>query len=90
MMARWHLWLGIMTLTAGFALREHAHSLAAQDWAIDTAKRMSDPDGPPACVFDCSHVLSGDAGLLGWIAMVLMVLGVALVVFSSVRRHQPD
>jgi hypothetical protein len=90
MTKQWRLWLGVVMLVVGFGLRERAHALAAHEWVIETASRAAstDPDGPPACVFDCSHKLSGDAGMLGWFAIALMALGIFLLVWSSVRRRQ--
>ena len=72
-------------LVIGFAIRERAHAIAAHEWVIETARRTTDPEGPPACVFDCSHKLLGDAAVLGWFAIGLMVLGGVLLVWSSVR-----
>ena len=75
-------------LAVGFALREYAHALAAHDWVVETANRMGNPEGPPACVFDCAHRLSAEAATLGWFAVALMALGVLLLVWSSVKLHR--
>ncbi|MGZ3172178.1 MAG: hypothetical protein ACXWJC_03710 [Croceibacterium sp.] len=90
MMKHWRLWLGVAMLMIGFGLREHAHALAAQDWVSETARRLASnhPEEPPACVFDCSYKLSGDAETLGWIAIGMMALGLALLVSSSMRRDR--
>jgi hypothetical protein len=90
-MKHWRVWLGITMLLLGFGLREHAHALAAQDWVMDTAERMSsnDPNKPPACVFDCYHRLSGDAALIGWFALAMTFAGTALLVWSWLRRVEP-
>ena len=85
MKRRWRLWLGLVLLALGFAMREHAHSLAVQNRVVETVNRMRNPDGPPACVFDCAYRFSGDAAMFGWFAIALMVLGALLVVWSSVR-----
>lgn len=90
MMLRWRLWLGLLMLLVGFGLREHAHALATQDRVIETARRLTTikPDGLPACVYDCSYNPSGDAAILGWVSMGLMVVGVSLLVWSSVMRSK--
>lgn len=85
---RWQLWLGLLMLLVGFGLREHAHAMAAHEWVTETASRLASirPDGPPACVYDCSHEMSGDVAILGWVSVGLMVSGVSLLVWSSVIR----
>lgn len=88
MRRHWRLWLGFVLLVVGFAMREHAHSLAAQDWVVETASQVKNPDGPPACVFHCAHRLSGEAAIFGWFAIALMVMGALLLVWSSVRLHR--
>ena len=88
MNSRRQVWIGLVMLLAGFCLRERAHAMAAQSWIAETVARMASPHGPPACVYDCTRVLSGDAAILGWVSIALMVSGTSLLVWSSLKRSR--
>jgi hypothetical protein len=92
MMMRWRLWLGLAMMLLGFALRDHAHAMAAHSWVIETASRIGsdDANGPPACVFDCTHKLTGDAATPGLLGLALMIAGMGLLVWSSVMHGKRD
>lgn len=67
-------------------LRDHAHSLEAQNWVFINIRRSANPDGPPACAFDCSYQLTGEAAVLGWISVGLIAAGVLVLIWSSIRQ----
>jgi hypothetical protein len=83
----WRLFAGLFALCAGFAVREHYHFLAAQDWAIEVAQAMGndDPTTAPACVYDCSPSPSVEIVAIGWVAILLSAVGIGLVVWSRIR-----
>ncbi|AXB80185.1 hypothetical protein TQ38_026705 (plasmid) [Novosphingobium sp. P6W] len=83
------LWLGVVLQVVGFLAREHINYLTTVNWVAENARRQNDPDGPPACVFDCSISLTGNAAMLGQISLGLMIFGTALVCGSALRRWSP-
>ncbi|MGQ2986952.1 MAG: hypothetical protein ACT6Q7_06850 [Blastomonas fulva] len=90
MIKYWRPSLGVLAIVLGLSLRDHAHSLEAQKWVLNNIRRAANPDGPPACAFDCTYRLTGDAQVLGWVSVGLIVAGVLMLMWSSGRQKSTD